>query len=283
MELQRYDGNFAQCLAKVAGAKQKQTSTRQGMQYRIEQGVNSNACKKGFWGSENFNVVDNRILATIGEYNPLIPYAEQAVNCHRNGNEFYLNDNVLLQGKPATQVLKEIVEQDSGKPVSKRRVLDLGQAQTHNVPTDSFADDNGIVFLARGKKLANDYGLFLKNKAGISQVTFYLPSIQSKDYARGFWLCRLAVGDWSVFNGYDGGLGNDGGSVFGVRGKSKSAEGASQKISAEERKVLPYTEKQLNQYLETAQGIKEGRLGSMQAGKLEELILGLKQFLSLKQ
>ena len=39
-----------------------------------------------------------------------------------------------------------------------------------------------------------------------------------------------------------------------------------------------YTQEQLNSFLETAQGIKEGKLGTLQAGKLEELILGLMQF-----
>ncbi len=244
MELQRHDGNYAQCLAKIAGAKQKIATTKQGMQYRIKQGVDSDACTKGFWGSENFNVVDNRILAAIGKYNPLIPYAEQAVNAHRNGNEFYLTDKVLLQGKPATQVLKEIAEQDASKPVSKRRVLDLGQAKTHNVPTDSFANDDGIVFLAREKKLAEDYGLFLKNKAGIPQVTFYLPSTQSKDYTRGFWLYRLDDDYRSGFYGCSWVLDIGGGSLFGVRGKA-SAEGASQKISTGERKTELYSQQEL--------------------------------------
>ncbi len=295
MELQRYHGNFEKCLAQLAVAKQKQATTKQVMQYRIEQGADSDACQKGFWGSENFNVIDGRIYGAVAEFNPLIPYANQAVNAHAKGSEFYLTDKVLLNGKPASQVLKEIAKQDSKKPVSKKRVLDLGQAQTHNVPTDSFADDNGIAFLARNKTLANQYGLFLKDKAGITQVTFYLPPIQSKDYARGFWLCRLGGSDRSDFNGDGRSLGDDGGSLFGVR-RVKGAEGAqfcngiqksigiaglqaAQKNSGVEMKVFPYTEEQLKSYLETAKGIREGKLGSLQAGKLEELVLGLKQFL----
>jgi len=279
MELQRYNGNFSKCLAEVVRAKQKIATAKQGMQYRIEQGVNSDAYKNGFWCPENFNVVDGRILAALGDYNPLIPYAEEAVKAHWNNREFYLNDAVLLNGKPAAEVLKEIAEQDSEKPVYKKRVLDLGQTQTHDVSTDSFADDKGIVFLARGKTFADKYGLFLKNKARTPKITFYLPSVSQENYSRGLWICRLGLGCRSDFDGYYRSLDIDNGSLFGVSCE-RSAEGASQKISASEKKSFPYTDEQLNQFLETAQGIKEGRLESLQAGKLEELVLGLKQFIN---
>ena len=227
MELQRYTGNFSKCLAEVVRAKQKIATAKQGMEYRIEQGVDSDVCQGGFWCPENFNVVDGRILAALGDYNPLIPYAEQAVNAHRGGKEFYLNDAVLLNGKSATEVLKEIAEQDSEKPVYKKRVLDLGQTQTHPVSTDSFADDNGIVFLARGKISANRYGLFLKNKARTPKITFCLPFVSQENYSRGFWLYRLDLGGRSnLFGGYDRYFNDGDGSLFGVSCK-RSAEGAS--------------------------------------------------------
>jgi len=54
----------------------------------------------------------------------------------------------------------------------------------------------------------------------------------------------------------------------------------SKKKIPQETKVLPCTEEQLKTYLEIAQGINQGRLGTAQAGKLEELILGLMQFLN---
>jgi len=268
MELQRYTGNFSKCLAEVAKAKQKIATAKQGMEYRIEQGVDSDVCQGGFWCPENFNVVDGRILAALGDYNPLIPYAEQAVNAHRGGKEFYLNDAVLLNGKPATEVLKEIAEQDSEKPVYKKRVLDLGQTSTHDVSTDSFADDDGIVFLARGKTFANKYGLFLKNQAGIPEITFYLPSISQENYSRGLWLCGLDGGYWSNFGGNYRGFGYVVGSRFGVSCK-RSAEGASQKISASEKKGFPYTPKEYARNLGIVQGVREGRLPN---SKLEQVL-----------
>lgn len=47
-----------------------------------------------------------------------------------------------------------------------------------------------------------------------------------------------------------------------------------------EIKAFPYSEEQLNLYLETATGIKEGRLENQRA---EKLVLGLKQFLAQRQ
>ena len=175
MKLQRYNGNFAQCLAQLEEAEQKIATAKQGMQDRIARGVNSGPCSQGAWFSENFNVVQERILVAREDYNPLIQYAQQAVDAHKSNNEFYLIDDILLNKKPASQVLARIAEQDAKIPVPKKRVFDMGKAKTHDIPTDSFADDEGIVFLAQNKKLAKDYGLFLKNKAGIPEVTFYLP------------------------------------------------------------------------------------------------------------
>ena len=195
--------------------------------------------------------------------------------------EFYLTDDILLSGRIAKEVILEIAEKDFKKPDSRKRVINFGNLQTHQVETDSFGDDRGIIFLARGKKLANQYGLTLRKKEGINKVTFYLPKIQDRDYARGFWLSRVSGGSRSVFGGDYGYLANSYGSVLRVSGE-ESAEGALQKISPREAKIFPYDQRQLDSFLKTAKGIKEGRLGSSQAGKLEELILGLKQFLNTK-
>ena len=156
MKLQRYNGNFAQCLAQLEEAEQKIATAKQGMQDRIAQGAGSDPCSKGAWFSENFNVVKGRILAAREDYNPLIQYAQQAVDAHKSNNEFYLIDDILLNKKPASQVLARIAEQDAKIPVPKKRVFDMGKAKTHDIPTDSFADDEGIVFLAQNKKLAKD-------------------------------------------------------------------------------------------------------------------------------
>lgn len=228
MNLQRYNGNWEQCIFQVNKANKKIATSKQGIQDRISKGEDSDYFQKGCWYPENFNIVNGRILVALGDYNPLIPYAKEAVNVHKNNQELYLTDDILLNGKPASQVLEEIAEQDKSKPVYKRRVFDMGKIQTHDISTDSFADDKGIVFLARGEKLAQRYGKFLNDKAGIKQIRFYLSTIGNQNYARGFWLCRLDEGGRSGFDGNDRDFDDGDGSLFGVCG---SAEGTSQKIS----------------------------------------------------
>ena len=225
-DLQRYNGNFAQCLAQIMKAGQTPATAKQVMRDRIKQGVKSDSYSKGTWIPENFNVVDGRILAARPEYNPLLKYAEQAVNCHRNNKEFYLTNNILLNENPASLILSEIAEQDAKKAVKNKRVYDMGKSKTHDVPTDSLADDKGIVFLAQGEKLAKEYGLFLKNEAGLPNVTFYLPLLSNKDYSRGLWLYSVA-GDGSNFDGYNRSLNSDYGFLFGVR---NSAEGTQKNL-----------------------------------------------------
>ena len=271
MVLERCRGNFAVAYDKTKG---NIATARQYMQERIAQGVDSDICNEGAWTPENFNCINENIYGCLVEFNPLIPYREQAVNAHRNGQEFYLTKEVLLQEKPATQVILEAAEQDKKKPVAKRRVINLGKTKNHDIPTDSFADDDGIVFLARGKTSANKYGLFLKNKAGIPEVTFYLPSIQSQDYSRGCWLLRVGHGLSSDFDGYGRNLYDDVGSVFRVRGKV-SAEGA-QKNSARETKVELYSQQELELAEKELEGLSK-LLREESTQNLRNLLTRLKQ------
>lgn len=225
---QRHRGNFAVALEELANAKPKQhfATPAEAMDERMKKGVDSDIFKEGAWYNASFNEVNGRILGTRREFNPLNDYAKKAVESMRTG-EFYLSDDILINNRPASKVLTEIAEQDSKKPVHKRRVIDLGQTITHDVPTDCFGDDETIVFLAEGKERAKKYGLFLKNKAGILQSKVYMQDIIKKDKSRGFWLYRLDDYNVSDFSCSDWGLSGDGGSLFGVY---EGAEGT-QKIS----------------------------------------------------
>jgi len=268
MNYKRHRGNFAVALKKVADAKQKQTfaTPAQAMDERIRQGVNADICTEGAWYNASFSEVNKRILATRGQFNPLIDYAKQVVKAMKTG-EFYLTDKILLENEPAVKVLERIAEQDAKKPVYKQRVVDLGKIKTHNVSTDCFADDKTIVFLAENKTRANDYGLFLRNKEGIKQTKVYMQDIIGKNKLRGFWLYGLGVG-WL----YGLGVGNlsefgcDGRGLCGVSGSLfggyESAEGTSPKI-------LPYTTRQAEKYLAILRGVKEGNLSK---SKLEKVI-----------
>src|SRR3989338_11238391 len=121
---QRYDGNFAVCLKKLANAKPKQrfATPAEAMDERIRQGENADICTSGAWYNASFSEVDGRILGTRGQFNPLVNYAQKAVDSMRAGG-FYLTDDILLNGKPAVKVLAEIAAKDSKKSVHKRIVI----------------------------------------------------------------------------------------------------------------------------------------------------------------
>lgn len=228
MVLQRIGlGNWAYCVAQARSMNKGVASGKEVIEDRLERGVNDKEhFERGTWLAEDSNIVDGRILLARGEFNSLIPYAEQVVKAQRTG-EFYLTDEIVRGKRPFTQVLKQIAEKDARKPLEKRRVLDIEQAKTHQVPTDNFADDPVIRWKAESPKLANRYGLFLRNKLPenlrLLEVTVYLPGIIGKDYARGHWLGRLGRGGGSFFGCDYWDLGDDGGSVF--WGSVKSAEG----------------------------------------------------------
>lgn len=216
MVLQRINGNWAHCLKHLG--KLKLATAKQGIEDRIARGIKDREhFERGAWFSENFNVVNERILGARAEYNPLIKYAEQATNAHKSANEFYLTDEIVDSNNiPYAKLLEQIAEQDAKKPIEEKRVIGLGKVKTHNVPTDSFADDDAIVWLAQGKELAHQYGKeFLLGKLGFKEVTVYHAPISKQNYTRGFWLCRLGWVGWSDFD-CDGILGYGDGDVFGV-------------------------------------------------------------------
>jgi|GEM_PF-3765567 len=230
MELQVYRGNWASCLEQLKG--ESPTSGMQVIQDRIARFKKNSEDRTHFdtgaWLSENTNVVDSQIMVARAPFNPLVPYAKQAVQVHKNGKEFYLEDSILLQDKPAVQILAEIAKADKNKTLVKRRVLIPEQTQTYKVSWDNFADDDVIDWHAQGRKLARNYGKFLHNDCGIDEVTVYLPATNLGNIARGNWLYRLGGSDRSDFDCYNGNLSDEDGTVF---GGFSSGEASARKIS----------------------------------------------------
>ncbi len=109
--------------------------------------------------------------------------------------DFYLRDNIRFNDLPYAEVLEKIADEDKKLQIEKRRVIDLEEIRTHSVPTDCFADDDTIVFLAEGKENANRYGLFLRNKipkeARVNEVTVYHQKLIECDKSRGLSLRSL--------------------------------------------------------------------------------------------
>ena len=113
----------------------------------------------------------------------------------------------------------------------------------------------------------------MKNKAGISEVTFYLPALSKQDYSRGFWLYGLGGSDGPYFGGDDGDLGDRNGSLFGVVG---SGAADARKISRADATKLSYTQKEIDRYLKIVEEVKEGNI---KISKLESKLNPLTDFL----
>lgn len=189
--LQRVNGNWASCIEQLEGKLPADASKLMKDRVQREKQGDDEHYEKGAWTSESFNVVKGNILGVRAEFNPLIKYAEEAVEAQETG-EFYLTPEIVdAQGRPYKELLIEIAEKDKRLPLAKRRVADFGKVQTHNVATDSFADDSQIVWLARGQTNARRYGNFLRNKVGLSSVRVYNSEIFDKDFARALWLSGL--------------------------------------------------------------------------------------------
>ena len=217
-KIERHNGNWATSLKKIADAKQGRASVAKVLSERVRQGFFADICQDGCFGVASFNEVNGRILATREEFNPLINYSDQVVKSMLGG-EFYLTDEIKFGAKPYTQILEEIADEDRKLSIGKRRVIDLGKIKTQDVPTDCFGDDETIAFLAEGKRNAKKYGLFLRNKipeeSRLNQITEYHQNLIGKNKSTGLWLFGLVGSFSSGFSCDGGGIGYDGGSLFG--------------------------------------------------------------------
>jgi hypothetical protein len=236
MVLQRIIGNWAKCVEDAKARGLPLASAKEGIQDRMAPG-NIEKHLSGAWFPLAFVNLGEKIYGVRKEFNPLIPYAAKAVEAHRTG-EFYLTDEIVdATGKPFLVLIKETAGKDKNKRDGAKRVIDLGQAVTHAVSTANLAQDRAIVFVAESKRLANDYGPFLKNdlpenlRRNDIMVYHMKQTPQTQNAVRGFWLCGLDRDDRSDFGCGNGDLADDSGSVFGGSFDTNTSEASAQKIS----------------------------------------------------
>ena len=112
---------------------------------------------------------------TKPENSQIMQNAKKAIDAHRIGNEFYLNQKQIESSLEEAFLIPDTL-----------RV----------VPTNRFADE-GLTAFAFGED-AQSYGDFLKN-AGINEMPIYKASMQDKPFARKLWFGNL--GDQSELDG----------------------------------------------------------------------------------
>lgn len=192
----------------------------------------------------------------VARMSPLIKdleMAETAVNAHRNGQyPVFDNDKSIYAKYEKTAVA------DKNKSPEKRRAIVLPERGDYRIHKDS---DEAMFFWQGVRK---DY--FNKFVSGDSVPCLQI-STENIDSANGtiinyVWFSRPLDESGLLFWGRD--LGSSSGALGVFR---KSAEGTSQKI-------LPYTQREQEQYLKILDGVMNGKLGT---SKLEKIVQFFKQ------
>ena len=207
---------FDQALNALKEEKYNLISLEENARLRMQEGKDSFISQNGNYVQEGVIYLPSKEIY-LTKISPIIQNAQSATECHRKGNEFYLNKS------QAEKALKNAVK--------------FPKNSNYEIPTSEFGND-AITDFAFGK-IAKDYGTFLK-EAGINAMPVWLANCENKPFARQMWFRRLD--DRSVLYGDYRGLDYDG-RARGVR--DVSAEGAAQKIS----NVESYTPKQISSAL----------------------------------
>ena len=207
---------FDKALNALKKEKYNLISLEENARLRMLEGKDSFISQNGNYVKEGVIYLSSKEIY-LTKLSPIIQNAQEATECHRKGNEFYLNKS------QTEKALKNAVK--------------FPKNSNYEIPTSEFGND-AITDFAFGK-IAKDYGNFLK-EAGINAMPVWLASCENKPFARQMWF-----GNLGGRSGLDGRRNlsylND--RARGVR--EVSAEGAAQKISNAES----YTPKQISKAL----------------------------------
>jgi hypothetical protein len=195
-------------------------SLPQNAQLRIQQGRNSYISRNGNWTREGIIYIPGEKPKLVKD-SPVLYSPKEATKEHRNGKEYFLNN--------------EQVEQALGASADF-------PAENIEVPTDGFDSEDLTVYAFGGEKEAGTYGEFLRN-AGIKKMPVLVVdkdyvNKQSQPFVRQVWFRNLD--DRSDLLGYARYLDYD----YGLRGVKKGAEGTAQKSEGE-----AYNPKQISKAL----------------------------------
>ena len=186
-------------------------SLERNAQLRIQQGKDSYISRNGNWVKEGFLILPNDKFY-LTKLSPIMENPKEATKAHKNGQEFYLNDNQIQESL-----------EDSVKITDRK------------IPTKRFGE-NQLTVYTFGEQ-AEDYGLFLQD-ANIEEMPIWLPNSEDKAFSRPLWFWSLGGrsylcgDDWDLCYGYR------------MRGVQEDAVGV-----AKTQKV--YTSKQIQKALKT--------------------------------
>ena len=195
-------------------------SLKENARLRKQEGKDAYVSRNGNWTREGFVYIPEKGIF-LTKNSPIIDFPVEATQCHRQGREFYLNDEQIEKALADSVQIPENVK---------------------SISTKKFGEDKITVY-AFGD-IAQKYGDFLKD-AGIKEMPIYLCNLEKKPFARQTWFWYLALGSeffglWCL------------GSVYRLRGVSnENAEGVAQNFPGSKNLEI-YTTEQINQALTKA-------------------------------
>ena len=156
--------SFDDGLEVLQGNDYRLISLQENARLRKQEGYQACISQNGNWVSEDAIYVTNKgkFLTKVSH---IARNAREATQAHRNGENFYLNENQV-----------------------EECLADCVELTRKSVPTNRFGG-NGITRYAFGE-YAEDYGKFLK-EFGIKEMPIWFTDIQDKPFARKVWFGRL--------------------------------------------------------------------------------------------
>jgi hypothetical protein len=224
-EIVYVEAPFDKALIQLRQEGAKLISLRDLAYGRIETKDNSHISENGSYVKQGaIYVPGQKVIFT--DNSPIIKNAEKATDCHRKGEEFYVDAKSYL----------EQVEKDKNKAPEKRKAIIFSSAEDFSIPTNRFADEEITRWAFKDK--AKEYGEFLGNsKYKIKEMLFYLVNSDTKkSFARQMWLRRIGNGVRSdLYGNWDL---NNGDRVRGVRDGKAGAKKIAEKIDAQPKKTF---------------------------------------------
>ena len=182
-------GNFANAKEALESEGYRVASAQDIAQARIEQGKDADVSRYGGWTKDGFLYLKNNDIR-LTKNSPIMANAKEAVECHRNGREFYLTKEQLEQAVEGSVQINE-----------------------NSIPTNRFGENEITTYLF-GEQ-AKAYGEFLNKKCKIENLSIYLANAEEKPFARQLWFG--GIGNVSVLDGNGRYLGCGNNRAFGVR------------------------------------------------------------------
>ena len=221
------NGSFDQCIAQLQKRGIGLWMPKDLALVRMAAGPDHDISTNGSLVNVSYNYDnsgDADILLASGKRNPLIPNAEKATRCHRQGDEFFPSDNEW-------KALRELAETDPYKAIKSGVLLLHRKDVMDEIPTHAYGEIPETIFIFEDQ--AKPYGSWLAQQEISSSSQYTLSAEQVKKQERPLSL-PLWVRDLLDGSGLDG-SGSLVGRVGGVQ--FVPAEQAAQKVS-QETKVL---------------------------------------------